>query len=188
METNKFSGGRLSQTVTDSNRRQAIENLQKYLRRLSFEYADITAPPIDGIFDTVTKRSLTDFQKRFGLGATGVADKKTWDRLFEEYLFVTRLEREKRTLDLFPSLPKDYAVTLGERWLLVRVIQLLLMELSASYDIFEDVTESGVYDTETEQAIKSFQQINGLEPTGKVDAATWYRIVREYSNLSPELT
>lgn len=175
-------------TRNDDTERQVIENLQRYLRRLSFEYPEITSPPIDGIFDTVTKRSLTDFQKKFGLGQTGVADKLTWDRLFAEYLAVTELEREKRTLDLFPAAPADYAVSLGETWLLVRVIQLLLMELSAAYDIFEDITESGVYDEETEKAIKRFQEINGLPPTGRVDAATWYRIVREYSNLSPELT
>ena len=175
-------------TVNSAAERQVIENLQKYLRRLSFEYADIIAPPVDGIFDTVTRQSLMDFQNKFGIPSTGIADKNTWNKLFDEYLKVTELEREKKTLDLFPSTPKDYAVSLGEAWLLVRVIQLLLMELSVAYDIFEDITESGVYDEETEKAIKRFQEINGLEPTGKVDAATWYRIVREYSNLSPELT
>ncbi len=178
---------RASQSA-DTTEKEVIENLQKYLRRLSFEYSDISAPPIDGIFDSVTKRSLTEFQKRFGLSQTGIADKLTWDTLFAEYLKATENQREKKTLDLFPSLPKGYAVSLGEEWLLVRIIQLLLMELSAAYDIFEDITESGIYDAATERAIKQFQRINGLPDTGKVDAATWYRIVREYSNLSPELT
>ena len=52
-----------------------------------------------------------------------------------------------------------------------------------TYDIFEDITESGTFDAKTSDAVREFQIINGLPPTGNVDKATWNRIVREYSNL-----
>ena len=71
----------------------------------------------------------------------------------------------------------------GDTLTLVRIIQLLLLELRATYDIFEDVSESGTFDARTQQAIRDFQEINGLSPTGEVDEATWNRIVREYANL-----
>ena len=118
-----------------------------------------------------------------GLPATGVADKKTWDMLFEQYRLATEDERTSEGLYPFPSRPTGYAVSLGDTLLLVRMIQLLLMELRATYDIFENITESGTYDENTEKAIREFQRINLLPETGRVDLATWNRIVREYSNI-----
>ena len=170
--------------ATQLNREQAVTNLQRYLRRLSFETSDRTRPPVDGIFDTATRDSLKQFQRSMGLPATGVADKQTWDALFEEYQRVTRDERELEALYLFPENPSDYAVTLGDTLTLVRIIQLLLLELRAAYDVFEDITESGTYDAKTQNAIAKFQLINGIPPTGNVDLRTWNRLVREYSNLS----
>ena len=170
--------------ATQLNRAQAVTNLQRYLRRLSFESADGTRPPVDGIFDTATREALSSFQRQMGLPETGVADKNTWDALFTEYLRVTANERESQGLYLFPKDPPDYAVSIGDTLTLVRIIQLLLLELRATYDIFEDVIESGTYDSRTQAAIRDFQLINGLPPTGNVDQTTWNRIVREYSNLA----
>jgi peptidoglycan hydrolase-like protein with peptidoglycan-binding domain len=165
------------------NQEQAITNLQRYLRRLSYDSLGANKVPIDGIFDSATREALTDFQRKMGLEPTGVADKLTWDTLFSEYKKQTDIERNTRGLYLFPDTPTDYEVSLGEAWLLVNVIQLLLLELRVVYDIFENVSESGIYDEQTEAAIREFQRINLLPETGRVDAATYNRIVREYSNI-----
>ena len=165
------------------NEKTAITNLQRYLRALSFDSLGGNTVPVDGIFDTATRNALSDFQRRMGLAPTGVADKLTWDTLYSEYLKKTAHERTRQGLFLFPDNPSDYSVSLGERWLLVNVIQLLLIELQATYDAFEEVVESGVYDEATEKAIKDFQRANLLPDTGRVDALTWNAIVREYSNL-----
>ena len=168
---------------TPPNQAQAVTNLQRYLRRLSYEGLEGNRVPIDGIFDTATRDALINFQQSMGLPATGVADKKTWDMLFRQYRLATEDERTSEGLYPFPSRPTGYAVSLGDTLLLVRMIQLLLMELRATYDIFEDITESGTYDESTEKAIREFQRINLLPETGRVDLATWNRIVREYSNI-----
>ena len=165
------------------NEEQAITNLQRYLRRLSYEGLEGNRVPIDGIFDSHTREALTQFQRNVGLPATGVADKRTWDTLFAEYQRATDKERNSQGLYLFPKTPADYEVTLGDTLLLVNVIQLLLLELSAAYGIFENIIESGTYDSQTEKAIRDFQRINLLPETGRVDETTWNRIVREYSNL-----
>lgn len=166
---------------TPLNQAQAVTNLQRYLRRLSYEGLGGNRVPIDGIFDTTTRDALMSFQQSMGLPATGVADKRTWDMLFEQYRLATEDERSAEGLYPFPARPTGFAVSLGDTLLLVSLIQLLLMELRATYDIFEDITESGTYDEETEKAIREFQRINLLPETGKVDIATWNRIVREYS-------
>ncbi len=165
------------------NEEQAITNLQRYLRRLSYEGLGGNRVPIDGIFDRDTRDALMLFQQNIGLPATGIADKQTWDMLYKEYQRVTDEEKNSRGLFLFPKKPTDYEVTLGDTLFLVNIIQLLLLELRATYDIFEDIVESGTYDEATEKAIRDFQRINLLPETGKVDEATWNRIVREYSNL-----
>ena len=169
--------------TTPINEKQAIINLQKYLRRVSFDRSGGNTVPLDGIFDTATKKALEDFQRSAGLPVTGIADKQTWDILFEEYMHQTKNERESGGLYIFPQTPENYTVSLGDTLTLVRIIQLLLLELRAAYDIFEDVTESGTFDVGTKEAIKAFQRINGLPPTGEVDETTWNRIVREYANL-----
>lgn len=170
-------------TSTHQNRREAITNLQKYLRRLAASPERANTIPLDGIFESATREALIDFQRQMGLDATGVADKRTWDILYKEYLDATRDEREMQGLYFFPSLPTGYTVAIGDTLTLVRIIQLLLLELRASYDIFEDVVESGTFDTATSDAIRDFQRINGLPETGEVDIRTWNRIVREYSNI-----
>ena len=170
-------------TSTHQNRREAITNLQRYLRRLAASPTEANTIPIDGVFDSATQNALVDFQAQMGLPATGVADKRTWDILYREYLDATRDEREMQGLYFFPTLPTGYTVALGDTLTLVRIIQLLLLELRGAYDIFEDVVESGTFDTSTSDAIRDFQRINGLPETGEVDIRTWNRIVREYSNI-----
>lgn len=168
------------------NEKQAIKNLQKYLRKLSFEENGVNTVPIDGIFDSATRDALKKFQESVSLPQTGVADKLTWDTLFSEYQKKTARENKVSPPSLFPELPLNYEISLGEELLLVRVIQLLLIELRVSYDVFEEVSESGIYDETTKKAIEELQRINLLPQTGRVDVLTWNALVNEYSRLSKE--
>ncbi len=169
--------------VEQMTRGEAVRNLQRYLREVGESRGEPNAVPIDGIFDTATREALIRFQEDMGLGATGVADKQTYDSLYGEYLRSTELKRGRKGLYFFPQNPAGYEVSSGDTLTLVRIIQLLLLELRATYDIFEEVVESGTYDAATESAIKDFQRIHGLPPTGRVDERTWNKIVGEYSNL-----
>lgn len=172
--------------TTPMNKKEAVTNLQRYLRRLSFEdeFYDIARPPIDGIFNTATEDAVAYFQKQNGLSVTGVADKETWDKIFSEYMRVTEAQRLSEGLFIFPDAPVDYTISRGDALTLVRILQLLLLELRVTYDIFEDIIENGIYDDRTEIAIREFQRANLLPVTGEVDKRTWNRIVREYSNLN----
>lgn len=161
---------------------EATKNLQRYLRRLSFEEGGPERVAIDGVFDDNTRQSLISFQKSAGLEPTGVADQETWDALFEEYSNLLERDYEEQ-LSLFPNAPNDYSFGYGDKFLLVKVLQLLMIELAIEYDAFEDIKETGVFDTNTENAIRAFQKINLLDDTGRVDRRTWSRIVRAYENL-----
>jgi peptidoglycan hydrolase-like protein with peptidoglycan-binding domain len=85
------------------------------------------------------------------------------------------------TLDIFPRVPDDYSVSLGDDFFLVSIIQFLLNELTIAYDSFIPLLISGVYDEATAKNIREFQQKNALEESGNVNKETWNRLVEAYS-------
>jgi hypothetical protein len=62
----------------------------------------------------------------------------------------------------------------------VRMIQEQLNAVSDNYPAIPKVRVDGVYGTQTQDAVKSFQQIFGLPQSGIVDFATWYQISNIY--------
>lgn len=162
------------------NLQDAILNLQKYLRAISFADPRISRPPLDGIFDSATEESVRSFQSSRNLNANGLVDKATWDAIYEEYKALAISEE----LPFFPSYPIDYTAKLGEKSSFVSIVQILLQELSSVYDIFEDVTITGIFDLETERAIKELQRASGLNVTGELDRNTYRRLLYDLSSHS----
>ncbi len=161
--------------------RDAILNLQTYLRAQSL--VDPTAPkvPIDGIFDTQTKNALIEFQLKNNLAPTGIADRATFDLLYSQYLEILQSTSLPEAIIPFPSYPRDYTIKRGERSFLVSVLQYMLNEIGIVYNVFDALEINGEYDAETEKIIRDFQERNGLSPTGETDRTTWGRIARIYN-------
>ena len=67
------------------NLQDAIFNLQKYLRAISFADKRVSRPPLDGIFDSATEDAVRSFQASRGLNANGIVDRMTWDAIYDEY-------------------------------------------------------------------------------------------------------
>ena len=162
------------------NNDTAVRNLQRYLRRLSYEDNAILPIPIDGIFDTRTEEALIEFQRAYGLDATGRADKETWDLLFLEYLRLSEEKDRVARVDFFPKTPTNYVTAIGEESAFSLLLQWLLSELSVVYDTLLAPTPNGRFDTQTSEAVLEFQAKNDIEPTGLVDRNTWSRIAEEY--------
>lgn len=163
------------------NLQDAIFNLQKYLRAISFADENILRPPLDGIFDSATEDSVRSFQARRGLNANGIVDKATWDAIYSEYEALALAEE----LPFFPSSPTNYAAKLGEESAFVAIVQILLRELSSVYDAFEEVEPTGIYDRATEQAIRELQRASGLFVSGELDRATYRRLLYDFRSHSP---
>ncbi len=160
----------------------ATRNIQRYLRRLSYDNPSIPRPPLDSIFDTATEDSLRAFQRIYGLTPTGRADRATFDALYAAYLLAQRRSDRSQTLDLFPKAPRDYIIDIGEESITVTVLQLLLGELTVLFDVLEFYEATGTYDEATAENVRRFQRLSRLPVTGTVDLATWNRILRDYSN------
>ena len=161
--------------------KNAIINLQTYLRAQGLIYPNAIIPPVDGIFDTQTKNALIDFQLRNSLAPTGVADRITFELLYEQYLDILENSTLPNPIIPFPSHPVNYAIKRSDNGFLVAVLQYMLNEIGVVYNVFEAIEINGEYDEATENAIRSFQSINSLTPTGETDRKTWDSLARIYN-------
>ena len=66
----------------------------------------------------------------------------------------------------------------------VRAIQRDLNRIRINYPAIPQINDTlGIYETETEAAVKKFQEIFALPITGNVDKATWYKIKYIYTSV-----
>ena len=70
---------------------------------------------------------------------------------------------------------------MGSRGPDVTVVQTSLNRIGQNYPAIPKVSPvDGIFGSQTEAAVKAFQQIFSLDPDGIVGRATWYQIVRVY--------
>lgn len=162
--------------------RDAINNIQTYLRHISFHNEKIGDLPLDGIWDSATRNALIAFQRENGLSPTGKADRETYDLLKREYDRSIALNSPAARLDLFPRSPVGFELKEGDTGILVNTVQYILGELERLYTL-PDTNMSGVYDATTSSAIKSFQERNRITPTGRVDRETWDALAIQHNLL-----
>ena len=159
--------------------KEAVFNLQRYLRNLSVREPNLPFFPIDGIYGDTTKEAVRAFQESRGLSPTGMVDLETWDLLYLAYLQSIEAGGRTEPLYLFPRNPETYSVGVGDEGLIISAIRYLLRELMIDYGGgFEELALVGTYDTATEAAVKYFQRLAGLPVTGRVDRITWNRLVQ----------
>ena len=163
------------------NESDAIRNLQRYLRQLSYDEESITRPPIDGIFESDTREAVRNFQALKGLPQTGTADRDTWELLYASYRSSIANNSPPRTVALFPRTPASEKLTVGSQGFTVMTLQHMLNELTLDYSDLGDFSISGIYDEPTQSAVRAFQRHNVLEQTGEVDRLTWNQIADQYN-------
>lgn len=162
--------------------RDALMQIQTYLRHLSFHNTDIPPVPLDGIWDRETRESVIAFQVANGLAPTGIVDRETWDKLKEEYDKSVATNSPPIKIDVFPRMPMGYTLKLGERSFLSVAVQHILDELEKIY-LFPTLSSSGVFDEITASNIREFQARNRITPTGEVDRDTWDALAVQFNLL-----
>lgn len=169
---------------TQETHTDAVLRLQRYLRQLSYDHEEIFPPPIDGIFERDTLRSLNDFQRLKGLPITESADRETWDLLYASYLASLAENRAPLSVVIFPRVPETTELQLGAVGFPVSAVQYMLTELSPGYPSLAFPTVTGIYNEETEAAVREFQRRNNLPANGRVDQKTWDSIVSQYNSIA----
>ena len=157
-----------------------IYELQVMLRRIAQidKCIDVVNP--SGVYDRETADAVSELQGQNGLPGTGRVDNATWDMITALFTAaVGRITGGGTPLYVFPH--SNYAVKAGEISDIVMAVQLMLNALSHVYDDYYEISPSGVYNTETKDAVTHFQGINRLPQTGVVDAKTWDAIANNYN-------
>ena len=167
-----------------SYEREAIRNLQRYLRHLSYFDEDIPPLPLSGLWDPNTREALIAFQRKNQLPPTGTADERTWTLLYDQYRRSLEEKSPPATMPIFPRLPERSSLRLGDVGFPVTAVQYMLDELTIEFDGLEGVPQNGIYGPETARAVTEFQRRNLLPETGEVDKATWDALVRSYELIA----
>lgn len=155
-----------------------IESLQYMLRVLSQGDGRLVPVTPDGIFGQNTASAVTAYQRSRGLPATGAADLNTWESVVREY--ENNRAHYEHAEPLRVLLEPMQTIKPGEKNSHVRLIQSMLLGCREGYHCLPGMEVTGVMDAPTVAAVRKFQTICGLQPTGSVDRVTWKHLTRLY--------
>lgn len=155
--------------LTQGNQGKAVKKLQQRLVN-----AGIDVPGgVDGVFGQGTQRAVKAFQTKKGYSPTGVVNAATAAAL--EAVSGAAQEPKDETPDATdepatkdPASSSLVGLKIGARSNLVKELQRTLM--AAGFTVVGGA--DGIFGALTANALKSFQNANGLGTTGVVDAAT----------------
>ena len=164
----------------------SVQQMQLRLNRISRNYPAIPkiANP-NGIFGADTDAAVREFQRIFGLSPDGIIGKETWYRIAYIYTSVKRLSELNSEGVQYSEIATQYPsqLSVGSSGEYVSVLQYYLAVISRFYDSVPSVSQTGVFDAQTENAVKAFQRTFGLDPDGIVGRDTWNDIYRAYRGI-----
>ena len=162
---------------------QPVRSLQTMLRALAKampeDYQDLIP---DGIYGQQTRRAVSQFQSRHALPVTGVADQPTWERVSALYqkLRPEILPAQAIFLRVLPCGDPEA----GTVYPCLYLVQAMLAAMAERYGSIVPPPLSGMLDSGTREALQSFQQLCGLECTGRPDKTTWKHLSFQFTLLA----
>lgn len=167
-----------------------VRTVQRQLNRIGQNYPAIR--PIlepDGIFDLETEQAVENFQRIFNLTPDGIVGKSTWYKIKSIFNAVKGLA-ELETEGLTPEeVDRIYADLLrpGDAGVAVATLQHYLMVAAVFDNSLPMVTENGVFDEQTEAAVRAFQAREGIAVDGLVGRDTWNALTANYDRILASL-
>ncbi len=159
---------------SNSQKKQHIYELQKYLHAISLMNHNIPSVIPDGIYGDETTIAVKAFQREYGLRDTGNTNPETWSRIINVYK--SFLRASPLPFNIFPS--EKYVLSEGDSGFVVYVVQAALNELCNRYDNVPFTEVTGKFTKQTADSVADFQKWSGLPVSGNVDSATWNLLVR----------
>lgn len=86
----------------------------------------------------------------------------------------------KTTQPSYPGIPLEFGSAGND----VKSLQIYLNRISRNYPAIPKIPAAdGIFDDATEQAVRVFQMVFGIEVSGVVEQSTWYRITNIYTSV-----
>ncbi|GFP28870.1 peptidoglycan-binding domain-containing protein [Candidatus Hakubella thermalkaliphila] len=126
----------MEQTIKKNDRGEEVVDIQRRLIALGFDLGKSAA---DGVFGEQTETTVKAFQQKRGLTVDGAVGEETWQELVEASYQLG----DRALYYRYPSLRGDD----------VRELQMSLNSLG-----FHTQDEAGVFEQETDQAVREFQR------------------------------
>ena len=172
------------------DRSEAVVAIQSRLNEVASNYPSIPKIfPVDGVFGERTLSAVKQFQRIFGLTTDGVVGKATSYKIIAVSNALRRLaELDANGLSLeefnqqFPDV-----LRIGDEGRTIEVLQYYLSVVASFYNQIPPLTQNGIFDEQTKNAVIAFQKAFDLQPDGIVGVNTWQELYRVYLGVLPKL-
>lgn len=148
-----------------------ILEIQLNLRDIAQVHSDIPKILTTGIYDAETQNAVKIFQRKFNLPVTGKVDLITWKEILKEHNCCMHKINPAQSVSCFPGQILEYK--LGDESKLIYILQIILNNYANKFKNYEVVQLTGIFDEQTEKAVKKFQKLSNLPVTGSLDRITW---------------
>ena len=171
-------------SYTSAEKAEHIRQLQIMLRTVSFADENIPRIVPDGFYGTKTAEAVKAFQQAYNLPPTGETDLATWEELKKRSQTAAVYHSKPLMINPFGSAVN--VVKKGDRSPAAAVIQAMLFAVSEKYPNIGKITINGSLDSPSEIALRRFQKLCGLPPTGEADIFTWNCLARFFNSLNEQ--
>ena len=171
-----------SDTLREGDTGDAVRDLQYYIDYLSDYYETIPSVAADGIYGPATRAAVIDIENTFGLVADGILDRMTWQAIYNAYLGIISTIPLTYTEGLTVPFP-GVILRLGAESAEVRLLQEYLNYVAGSFPEIPTVSVTGYFGPRTEESVKAFQRVAGLDDDGLVTATVWRALTDLYRSL-----
>ncbi len=156
-----------------------VTTIQYYLSIIAYFNGALEPVPRTAYYGGETVAAVERFQEFYGLPVTGIVDNDTWNtisRIYTETVASLPEGYQGSNAKLYPG----YFLTEGMRNESVRDLQSYLTLISQTIPEIPQVSVTGYFGEQTENAVREFQRLFSLPVSGAVGPATWSAIANQY--------
>ena len=145
-----------------------VRSLQRRLRDISYYNREIPLVVADGVFGETTEQAVLRFQEIYGLERTGIVDNNTWNSIVAVSEEANKKNTPTQGVLIFNE--GNVPINPGDKSLQLYVIQAMMKALSEIAENISSPEITGIHDKASVDAVKSLQQIAGIDDNGIIDA------------------
>ncbi len=114
-----------------------------------------------------------------GLANQGRVPYEILQYFYGDNIDIVRAPEIRAATPSYPGVPQENGMVGND----VQTIQIQLNRISRNFPAIPKIATDGVYDDRTARAVRVFQEVFSLNPTGIVNEATWYRLSYIYTSV-----